>query len=264
VASPPAQPKTKWSGQEEAALITGVKKCVSQPLAETAHCRALVLVRTAAHSLRPRVARFGIGKWRLIQKDPELGEILRQRSNVDLKACSSSMQSLLSDAHPRARLQDKWRNMHPSASDGEGGGAVRAAPPAKPKASKDKSAARAASGGAAQAHPPAPDKRQYEKKLEDLVFEAVRTLKQAATLEGIAVHIEDKYDVPAEFRKQLAAHLKSLADAGKLMKSKTAFTLPGRGGPPKGGYDVKMAGYRNKPGGKVPEVRRLVCHHCAR
>ncbi len=25
--------------------------------------------------------------------------------------------------------------------------------------------------------------------------------------------------------------------------------------PPKGGYDVKMAGYRNKPGGKVPEVR---------
>ena len=28
---------------------------------------------------------YGIGKWRLIQKDPELGAVLRQRSNVDLK-----------------------------------------------------------------------------------------------------------------------------------------------------------------------------------
>ncbi len=72
------------------------------------------------------------------------------------------------------------------------------------------------------------DKKQYEKKLEDLVFEAVRTLKQSATLEGIAVHIEDKYDVPPGFRKQLAAHLKSLADAGKLVKAKTAFVLPSR------------------------------------
>jgi hypothetical protein len=72
------------------------------------------------------------------------------------------------------------------------------------------------------------NKKQYEKKLEDLVFEAVRTLKQSATLEGIAVHIEDKYDVPPGFRKQLAAHLKSLADAGKLNKAKTAFVLPSR------------------------------------
>ncbi len=61
------------------------------------------------------------------------------------------------------------------------------------------------------------------------MFEAVRTLKHSATLEGIAVQIEDKYDVPHGFRKQLAAHLKSLADAGKLVKSKAAFLLPGRG-----------------------------------
>ena len=109
------------------------------------------------------------------------------------------------------------------------------------------------------------------------MFEAVRTLKQSATLEGIAVHIEDKYDVPPGFRKQLAAHLKSLADAGKLVKAKTAFVLPSRAAvrnttqcltlrqsqtdafpflsqPPKAGYDVKMAGYRTKAGGKVPEV----------
>jgi hypothetical protein len=128
----------------------------------------------------------------------------------------------------------------------------------------------------------------------------VRTLKHTATLDNIANQIEDKYDVPAGFRKQLAAHLKSLADAGKLVKSKTAFVLPGRGAvrgarhgiamrvvfasqcacvrvcadndapracfffpplqPPKGGYDVKMAGYRNKAGGKVPEARTHNTH----
>jgi hypothetical protein len=33
--------------------------------------------------------------------------------------------------------------------------------------------------------------------------------------------------------------------------------------PPKGGYDVKMAGYRTKGGGKVPEVR-VVSVLCAR
>ncbi len=104
-------------------------------------------------------------------------------------------------------------------SGGAGGGAAGGAGGA--------SGAGGAPGGSGGHHPP--DKKQYEKKLEDLVFEAVRTLKHTATLDNIANQIEDKYDVPAGFRKQLAAHLKSLADAGKLVKSKTAFVLPGRG-----------------------------------
>ena len=84
-----------------------------------------------------------------------------------------------------------------------------------------------AAGTTAKSLSPAPV--AYEKKLEDLVFEAVRTLKQAATLEGIAVHIETAYDTPPMFRKQLAAHLKSLADAGRLVKNRAAFSLPGKG-----------------------------------
>jgi myb proto-oncogene protein len=31
------------------------------------------------------VKKYGAGKWRFIQKDPVLGKILNQRSNVDLK-----------------------------------------------------------------------------------------------------------------------------------------------------------------------------------
>ena len=34
---------------------------------------------------RPRLRRYGTGKWRFIQKDAVLGAILGNRSNVDLK-----------------------------------------------------------------------------------------------------------------------------------------------------------------------------------
>ncbi|XP_059293504.1 telomere repeat-binding factor 1-like isoform X2 [Lycium ferocissimum] len=54
-------PKQKWTSEEEAALKAGV-------------------------------AKYGVGKWSTIIKDPEFSDILRSRSNVDLK--------------------DKWRNLH--------------------------------------------------------------------------------------------------------------------------------------------------------
>ena len=61
--------------------------------------------RAEEDALRDGVRKHGPGKWRTIQKDPELGDILRARSNVDLK--------------------DKWRNMRESgaldAADATGG-----------------------------------------------------------------------------------------------------------------------------------------------
>ena len=47
-------PKQKWTAEEEAALKAGISK-------------------------------HGTGKWRTILKDPEFSNILRYRSNVDLK-----------------------------------------------------------------------------------------------------------------------------------------------------------------------------------
>ncbi|KAJ7546757.1 hypothetical protein O6H91_08G053100 [Diphasiastrum complanatum] len=58
-------PKQKWTSEEEAALRAGVEK-------------------------------YGPGKWRAIQRDPNFGPCLVSRSNVDLK--------------------DKWRNMNVGAS----------------------------------------------------------------------------------------------------------------------------------------------------
>ena len=37
------------------------------------------------------VSRHGVGKWRLIQKDPEFAAVLLQRSNVDLKVGAAAL-----------------------------------------------------------------------------------------------------------------------------------------------------------------------------
>ena len=55
--------KQKWTTAEEAALRAGVKK-------------------------------YGLGKWRAIQKDPEFTFLLATRSNVDLKVSVSLFLSL--------------------------------------------------------------------------------------------------------------------------------------------------------------------------
>lgn len=60
------QPKQKWTHEEEQALRIGVKS-------------------------------YGVGKWRLIQKDDACGPVLANRSNVDLK--------------------DKWRNLNMEAKE---------------------------------------------------------------------------------------------------------------------------------------------------
>ena len=64
------QPKTKWTQDEETALKEGVK-------------------------------RYGAGKWRAIQKDPELQKALSTRSNVDLKVRAKQLH-----AHARGKYDE--------------------------------------------------------------------------------------------------------------------------------------------------------------
>jgi len=135
-----------------------------------------------------------------------------------------------------------------------------------PPASRDVSKPKGPKGGRAGAAAAAAIAAEAEgaggaaaaRQIETLVFDAVRTLKHAATMDGIAVAIEDIYDVPAKFREQLKEHLRSLVAAGKLAKNKTVFSLPtsARGAAAAAAVsEVKVAGYRSRPGagGKVPE-----------
>ncbi|KAF3614459.1 putative ADP-ribosylation factor-like protein 8A-like [Capsicum annuum] len=91
-------PKQKWTAEEEAALKAGV-------------------------------AKYGVGKWSTILKDPEFAVVLRSRSNVDLKVAESTILSNLDFPSVGSLLaswidlmglvllgQDKWRNLHVMAS----------------------------------------------------------------------------------------------------------------------------------------------------
>lgn len=49
-------------------------------------------------TFRPRLRRYGTGKWRFIQKDAVLGAILGNRSNVDLKVSGAEIFYLSSPA----------------------------------------------------------------------------------------------------------------------------------------------------------------------
>ena len=61
-------PKQKWTPEEEAALKAGI-------------------------------AKYGVGKWSTILKDPEFSAVLRSRSNVDLKVHMLSILSVFSFIH---------------------------------------------------------------------------------------------------------------------------------------------------------------------
>lgn len=238
----------------------------------TAQAAALPLLSSCAPALCQALTcslsppSYGIGKWRLIQKDAELGSVLRQRSNVDLKVRGRRESSRGCGGCSPRRTQDKWRNMHPNdqAGDVQAKYAVdrsqaQFVPPERATKPKGSKAARAAA-----AEPPvdvgAPGAQAAARQIETLVFEAVRTLKHAATMDGIAVAIEDQYDVPAKFRDQLKEHLRSLVASGKLTKNKNAFAVPtvarGASAGPTSFEDLKHVGYRTPrlPGGtKVPE-----------
>ncbi|XBH67289.1 hypothetical protein VPH35_095692 [Triticum aestivum] len=82
-------PKQKWTAEEEAALKAGIGK-------------------------------HGAGKWRTILKDPEFSNILRCRSNVDLK--------------------DKWRNMNVTVNASGTRDKVRTTTTTTPTAKKPRSA----------------------------------------------------------------------------------------------------------------------------
>lgn len=145
-------PKQKWTGEEEAALRAGVDK-------------------------------YGVGKWRAIQKDPKFGPLLTQRSNVDLK--------------------DKWRNMSVAA-----GGS--------PLMIRDKAASASRKEPKQEA-----EETQHKDQFEDIILEAVAALKEkdGSSLQTIVKYIEDNnQSPPPNFKRVLSSRLKALAVEGKLAK----------------------------------------------
>lgn len=182
-------PKQKWTPEEEAALRAGVEK-------------------------------YGPGKWRAIQKDPEFGPCLVTRSNVDLK--------------------DKWRNMNVGSS-GHG--------------SRDKSlkAIRHIAGKADESLPlplaimPAElsaddthgvvdtlvssdsskDRKTLGPRYTELVVNAIHESKEpnGCSTAAIATFIEAHHSLPSNFRRLLSSKLREMVNQGNLIKSRQNFKV---------------------------------------
>ncbi|KAL2551660.1 Telomere repeat-binding factor 1 [Forsythia ovata] len=180
-------PKQRWTAVEEAAFKAGI-------------------------------AKYGLGKWSTILKDPEFNTVLQSRSNVDLK--------------------DKWRNMNSMAN--ALGPRYRARLPCKSNqlTSRDDGNALALGTVAendSEAPPPAVHNETPEdagsrtqiSRLDDLILEAITKLKEprGSSRNAIAQYMEDRQLAPPDVERKLAANLKILTEAGRLVKVKHQYRI---------------------------------------
>ncbi|XP_004510409.1 telomere repeat-binding factor 4-like [Cicer arietinum] len=141
------------------------------------------------------IEKYGAGKWKNILVDPQFAPLLTSRSNIDLK--------------------DKWRNMNVSNGTQSS------------RAPKLKAAAAPSSDIVID------DSSQNDQDVKNpprynaMVFEALSTLKDTngSDLNAIANFIEQKHQVPQNFRRALSSRLRTLVNQGKLEKVQNCYKL---------------------------------------
>ncbi|KAL1810605.1 telomere repeat-binding factor 5-like [Daucus carota subsp. sativus] len=211
--------KQKWTADEEEALKAGVKK-------------------------------HGMGKWKTILVDPDFAPSLTHRSNIDLK--------------------DKWRNLGISGT--AAGQASKEKSPvlaitngsaALPAAQNTNAATQTAStalvlvdananGVPDDAKTPANAVMIPTKRYSNLIFEAISSTKdlRGADFNTIARFIEQKHEVPQNFRRALSSNVRRLTAQKKLEKVEHRFKIKNTGSripTPRQRGDAK-AGTSKKPG----------------
>ncbi|KAL1563339.1 telomere repeat-binding factor 4-like [Salvia divinorum] len=174
-------PKQKWTSEEEEALRAGI-------------------------------AKHGAGKWKNIQRDPEFNHLLFSRSNIDLK--------------------DKWRNL--SVANGQGTRDKSKMPktkvnPAETPATPLPIAQTTTSVPSCQdastdvvmldSSRPLPEGNNAA-KYNSMIFEALSTLKEpnGSDSGAIATYIEQRQEVPQNFKRALSSRLRRLVQQDKLEK----------------------------------------------
>ncbi|XP_019173473.1 PREDICTED: telomere repeat-binding factor 4-like [Ipomoea nil] len=184
-------PKQKWTSEEEEALRAGV-------------------------------AKHGAGKWKNIQRDPEFNHLLHSRSNIDLK--------------------DKWRNLNVSAN---AQGSRDKSRSQKPKVNADvpmtpvPNALTHASSTPLLLDTATPADAAVEdnskclldgktaSKYNGMVYEALTNLKDPSGCDiGTIVNfIEQRHEVPPNFRRLLSSRLRRLVQQDKLEKVQNCFRI---------------------------------------
>ncbi|CAN6968787.1 unnamed protein product, partial [Brassica oleracea var. botrytis] len=167
--------------------------------------------REEESALRSAVAKHGPGRWRTILKDPDFSQVLFLRSNVDLK--------------------DKWRNISVM---GYGSGSrpkpVKRTPGSLPSDEEilemvdAKNFSTTGSSALQVSSPMTPN------WLDSLITEAICTMKQpgGSSKTAIGNYIQERYEVPPNFKQLLSSKLKYLSSfgSGKLIKVKRKYRIP--------------------------------------
>ncbi|XP_059284127.1 telomere repeat-binding factor 4 [Lycium barbarum] len=184
-------PKQKWTSEEEEALRAGV-------------------------------AKHGAGKWKNIQRDPEFNHLLYSRSNIDLK--------------------DKWRNLNVSAN---GQGPRDKSRTQKVKANPDAAAAPLVITQAPVSTTlvPVPQDASADTVMEDsskcaldgktaskynqMIYDALSSLKEpnGSDTSTIVNFLEQRHEVPPNFRRLLSSRLRRLVQQDKLEKIENCYRI---------------------------------------
>ncbi|XP_039004502.1 telomere repeat-binding factor 4-like [Hibiscus syriacus] len=178
--------KQKWTAEEEEALLAGITK-------------------------------HGPGKWKNILKDPEFAPFLTHRSNIDLK--------------------DKWRNLSVSTNTQTARDKSRA-PKVKgivdslpntpnsfaPAASHSLSVTTDAGVGDSSNN--SLDGKNAP-RYNTMIFEALSTIKDTNghDISAIVSYIEQRHEVPPNFRRLLGSRLRRLVSQGKVEKAQNCYKI---------------------------------------
>ncbi|KAE7999076.1 hypothetical protein FH972_003557 [Carpinus fangiana] len=178
--------KQKWTSEEEEALLAGV-------------------------------AKHGPGKWKNILKDPDFAPFLTSRSNIDLK--------------------DKWRNLSVSTS-GQGSKDKSRTPKAKTVAAAPVPNAPNSSPAPPLRHNVSADfvtvdpsnstqEGKNAPRYNAMVFEALAALKDTngSDIGTIVRFIEERHEVPQNFRRLLSSRLRRLVTQGKVEKVQNCYKI---------------------------------------
>ncbi|KAI3447163.1 hypothetical protein Pfo_003828 [Paulownia fortunei] len=182
-------PKQKWTSEEEEALRAGV-------------------------------AKHGAGKWKNIQRDPEFNHLLFARSNIDLK--------------------DKWRNL--SVASGQGPRDKSKTPKTKVNPADAPATPLPIAQTSASVTPSSQDvstdivmfdssrplpEGNNAAKYNAMIYEALSTLKEpnGSDSSAIATFIEQRQEVPQNFKRVLSSRLRRLVQQDKLEKVQNCYRI---------------------------------------
>lgn len=164
-------------------------------------------------ALKAGVTKHGPGKWKTILTDPHFSHALVNRSNIDLK--------------------DKWRNLGigniPLAS--KDNNPVLAITYGSPPAAENTNTALSLVAANGATNTPRTPQDSGIMVTRSMVFEAISSIKDSkgSDFNAIASFIEQRHEVPYNFRRYLSSMVRRLTQQGRLEKVEQCYKIKNSG-----------------------------------